>query len=352
MRNILIVLSSSNVGGAEKQCLYLIEKLKVDHRVGLVLLGKKGEYFEKLLEAGIPTKYSRGSLFSDIYVLIRSIIEVKPSVQINWLYRADIIGGLVGRIFRVPKIINSARNTNWPGFSRSKRFAMVFSAKYLANNVVANSRNAAIWHQEIGYPSEKIKIISNFIKVKPEYSVSIVSPKKQKPIRLGIASRPVEGKGHRLLIAAQKILKLRGIESELWFIGHGIPAWEVLRFGLFEEDTNLKLFEGIFDLEQWFGSIDIYCGISEAWESDSNSINEAVLYGLPIIVSDLIESNRYSPEPTITNSGDPLSVATAIESLINRESQEIYRDISTRRRNLIDQRAPDRLFALWKDVIG
>jgi glycosyltransferase involved in cell wall biosynthesis len=215
---------------------------------------------------------------------------------------------------------------------------------------VANSRQARDWHVAQGYPRDKMIVIQNLL---PNYSESqnqIPNLQNPKFIRLGIASRPVPGKGHRVLLDAIQLLPSDVLgRIECSFIGFGLPE-SVLASELREYPVKMEILDGRNNISDWFQSIDIYCGISELWESDSNSINEAVLNLRRVVASDLIDRQTYSPAVNIAERSNPESVATQLESIIWQDQKVSEHTLVERRRNLISARNPEAILHQWESL--
>ena len=351
MKNLLIVVGSSNIGGAEKQALFLAKNLEPNYLVTMIFLGPPGNFLDIALKSGIRIITSNGTYISDVKTIFKCVRNLKPTCQINYLYRADLIGGIVAKLLAVPKIINSARNTSWPNVSILKKLLLCLTARFIPSTIVANSPNAVRWHLSVGYPNSKIVLIQNYIEEGTiEKDLESIA-NFHNPVRLGIASRAVVGKGHKSLIAAIAILRKQGISCDPWFIGYGLPDWKLLQGWLTKYEVTANIRDGEANINSWFRQIDIYCGVSESWESDSNSINEAVLHELPLIVSNLISKKFYVPAPRSVSSADANSIAGAISEILNTSKATLTQEVQARRAKLIYARNSQDLTHQWERLI-
>jgi glycosyltransferase involved in cell wall biosynthesis len=346
----LIVVGSSISGGAEKQALLLASRLSISNEVSVLFLGSNIP-FQDLVAPSVEVFVSGDGIFRQFFSSLRKIKRFRPDCQINFLYRADIIGGIAGKLFSVTKIINSARNTDWPGNSLAKRCILWFVSKIIPTHIVANSSGAKSFHLKIGYPENKVVIIPNFLSPPKDGFTNMRSSQFHEPIRLGIASRATSGKGHESLIGAVAILRELGINCELRFIGFGISSWAELQSMLVSEGVDAIIEEGQDDLDGWFSEIDLYCGVSESWESDPNSVNEAVLRELPILINDLISPGAYLPIPPICKVGDKLSIATHINEIRMSSGDTLCSEVKTRKVNLLKSRDIGYLTKEWEALI-
>ena len=78
----------------------------------------------------------------------------------------------------------------------------------------------------------------------------------------------------------------------------------LFRSKTFLEESNVRyvLRSEAFSLNEWFGKIDLYAAISTSWESDSNSLLEAVLSETSIICSPIQNYMEFQPLPRIIDS--------------------------------------------------
>ena len=350
MKKILFVCASKKVGGAEKQLLLLAKEMSTNNSVAVFLFGKAGSMESQFMNSKLNLEVHSGNRLTAAISLAKIIRSFRPQVQVNWLYEADIIGGIIGKLLRVPILVNSARNTNWPGSTRIRKVLLRLSATFIATQIVANSQRALKWHVSIGYPLRKMSVIPNFISQSEVLPKSVPNLVSKEIIRLGIASRPVSGKGHILLLEAISRLPIE-MQNRLicTFIGFNLPkselAYEIKRYPL-----SIELLEGKYDLSDWFESIDIYCGVSDSWESDSNSINEAVLNHRFIVASDLIDFRAYSPPINTFESGNSEELANQLEILISQSQESSTESVLNRRINLIDSRNPKHILNCWEDI--
>jgi glycosyltransferase involved in cell wall biosynthesis len=352
MNKLVIIVGSSIIGGAEKQSLLLAKMLENHFQVTLIFLGKPGPIIEKAQEMNLKSVSSKGSFFSDSMIIFRTLVAVRPLAIINILYRADILGGIIGRLCKTPRILNSARNTLWPNSTFMKRTLLVVVSKCIPNVIVANSNHSKAWHEEIGYPSRKLVVIENFLSIDDFISSKLETAERNYPVRLGIASRPVIGKGHKTLILAANNLLKNGVDCEVWFKGYGIPDWfyQSDLYSFCKVPINLQ--GGGTDMIDWYSQIDIYCGISEQWESDSNSINEAILANKSVIMTNLISSDSYFPPVEVIKPGSISEVESAVTKILQLSSFQLKSNAIERRFNLINKRSPQEIIKKWTSIIN
>jgi glycosyltransferase involved in cell wall biosynthesis len=278
--------------------------------------------------------------------------RLNPNTVLGWLYKGEIIGGLGAFVARVDYVVGTSRNTNWPGASKLKLLILRFARRHLVNASVANSDAAQSWHDSKGITCDHSFSIPNFIR--RDY---LDMERQQKQVNhifvIGMASRAIPGKGHSVLIQAAARLRENGIKIKLDFIGYGIPEWKFLKDELrrLKMDTFTTLRAGESDLRQWYKDIDLYVSASEAWESDSNSILEAVLTGLPVLVSNVIQPTSFRPDIPSFEVGDWINLSAEISNLLEKEPNQLFSELTRRRTNLLESREKSILIRRWVQAL-
>jgi glycosyltransferase involved in cell wall biosynthesis len=179
---ILYIISNLGNGGAElslKRLAIFLSKNKV-YEIKVVSLSTKGNIAEELEKHGIAVDVIN---FSGILIplsIIRLFIYIKnfnPNIIHTWMYHADLIGGILGKIAGVNKIYWSIRNTDIPQgkFSTTSfiRFINAIISSYIPNLIICNSQSGLMSHKYLGFCSKKMIVIPNsyvFQKYSTEYS--------------------------------------------------------------------------------------------------------------------------------------------------------------------------------------
>lgn len=355
MRKLTVICGSTNIGGAELQLMEFVNSLQQICEISLHLIGKEGDFSKLLEDKKIPYERYSFSKYSWVYDFMNFVIKLRklnPDTVLGWLYKGEIIGGLAAFIAQVGYVVGTSRNTYWPGASKLKLFILRFVRKHFVNAAVANSDAAQNWHDLNGITSQHSYLIPNFIR--RDYLDIDNEQKPVNPIRvIGMASRAVPGKGHSVLIQAGAKLRERGIEIEFDFIGYGIPEWKFLGDELrrLKMDNFTTLRAGELDLRQWYKNIDLYISASEAWESDSNSILEAVLTGLPILASNVIQPTSFHPGIPSFEVGDYINLSSEILKLLDKDPNQLLSELALRRANLLESREESILIRLWANAL-
>lgn len=341
----LFITGSTNVGGAEKQLFLLCNALKSHRKIAVCLIGKPGPLRDEYMNLDIPIFESKYGFLNDVISILKAIWSTKPNQVVNWLYRADILGAILARLGGVKIIYNSARNTKWPSYAALKMCVLRIIGNNVANRIIANSENAINFHVSQGFKANRFVLIPNFLDQE-------IRKSERNPIskcRIGIASRAVNGKGHFELIEVIKSNRILRDAYELDFIGPGITKWKELAQVLNSTDSKYKLSENVHSLNEWFSSINLYAALSEAWESDSNSLLEAVLSETPVICSPIQNYKELNPMPMVIKNKSELEKFLLEHAYQNQiESDKV---LKLRSESLRISRNPEYLIEKWTSLL-
>jgi hypothetical protein len=344
--NLLFCISSSQIGGAEKQFVRTVLEVKSEFDVALCILGNPGPYREQYEKLGIPIFASKGSLVSDIWTSVRAIRTHKPQSIVSFLYRSDSIMGVIGKLLRVRHIVISARNTDWPKSSVLKRAVLKYVANRKCDLIIGNSNRAIDFHLGIGYPESKMRCIKNFIDTGLNF-------RPRKEIRtLGLAARAIEGKGHLTALRVHGELSSISFEKVLTMIGPGLRSWSPLKGYLNNESDQIQIVDGGVDIANWFETIDLYLGLSDTWESDSNSLLEAISRGIPIVTSKIQAIEDVSEMLNIVDVQSVADVTSAIVRILEMSEQELVDQVTGVRNRLLELRNPEATRQSWLQAIS
>jgi glycosyltransferase involved in cell wall biosynthesis len=349
-KRILFVCGSTHIGGAEIQIAELISHVREFTNFKLIILGNEeelGNYLSSIKIDFVQIKKEKFGNFYQFFRLVRVTKAYQPDILCTWLYRADILAGLAGKISGVRRIVSCLRNSKWPGFTTWKKLSLLFCNRFIFDATVANSDMAASWHSNIGYRG-KISVIPNYFRNLTEKD-QLPFNGFHKPLRLGILSRPVDGKGHETLLEAVAVLKSKGIPVTAYLMGFGIKKWATLTDKIHTLDLSgsVVLNEGDVNISSWFEEIDIYVMGSESWESDPNALIEAISMYKPCIISSILVNHDFDPPLESFSAGDTNSLVGAIEIVMNKSPENIIETTIKRRVNVEALRSNSDITKRW-----
>jgi glycosyltransferase involved in cell wall biosynthesis len=319
--SILHLITTLDVGGAEKMLLKLLSFMDKDIFLNQVIcLTDVGLVGEKIMGQGIPVyalNMPSGRLnssgLSKLWGLLRS---KRPAVLQTWLYHADLLGLILGKLAGISNICWNIRCSYMdlgkyrPSTKWSIKLCSLFS--FLPQVIITNSRAALDYHVNLGYKAKSWKVIPNGFdleRFKPDQwakprllkefglsndlgrggSDSEESENKRNDIFLiGFVARYDPMKDHSTFFKAASLLLSerenvhfvlagRGVDLESRSIFTRVPNAGKDHFHLLGERD---------DIEHITAGLDIACLVSHG-EGFPNTVGEAMASGVPCVVTNV-----------------------------------------------------------------
>jgi glycosyltransferase involved in cell wall biosynthesis len=355
-KRILFVISSLNLGGAERQMLLLCQMLKTQADVRIVSLEFEGPLKEKYKQA-FPEIFFVQKTNPLIQIIeIKRIVRIsKPDVVITWLYKADLIGGIASKLAGNFPVIWSARNSALPHFSTFKRLTLLLFSRLIPKWIIANGKPAYNFHKSIGYPTKKMQIIPNTLapwtsRTRSQSRLLQMDATVDK-IRIGIASRQASGKGilesisafddhlDRLPLIDLRLIGQETDESKKW-----LSKGEYKKHSVHALTTDTEL-------AKWFQDLDLYLMSSTAWESQPNSLLEAIAIGCPVLVSDFVDLDFDLPDFNVYNAASATNLVSAIQKYGDIETSRIIVTVEELRSKVGSIYNHDSILDKWLKII-
>jgi glycosyltransferase involved in cell wall biosynthesis len=302
---ILHLITSLNTGGAEMALARLVTNINrqdfVSRVVSLIPPGPVGDQIASLgisvtslnMLSGRPTP-------AGFIQLIRLLRKTKPDVLQTWLYHADLLGLLAGKLAGVPSILWNIRTTDMD-FSQYRKLSQIvvrFCAllSRFPNTVIANSQAGKNYHERLGYrPREWVQIYNGIdtnkfspnpsahLKIRQELGLS------ETDLLVGMVARYDPMKGYdNFLDAAQIVLNAN---PNICFViaGDGaLPSNAELwrKIGKHQLTDNIHLLGRRSDIPQLDAALDIYVSPSVT-EGFPNAVAEAMACGIPCVATNV-----------------------------------------------------------------
>jgi len=308
---VLHIITGLSTGGAEMMLYKLVSKIDRGcfdiYVVSLTNIGPVGEKIEKLNIPVVAVGMKRGwrgfFSFSGFFKLLRIVKKYKPDVIQTWMYHSDLIGGLVGKILKVPVIWNIRHSNLNPKYNKkttiwTAKICAKFS-KTLPKKIICCSWASKSVHKKLGYDENKMVVIPN------GFDLDAFFPDKQarekvrkelgindKIIVIGFAARFDPQKDHRNFFEAAKIVYKIYPNVHFLLCGDGI-SWDNKRLRERIEKSGVKKVTHLLgrrdDMKNIYNSIDIFCSSSYG-EGFPNVIGEAMACEIPCVVTDVGDS--------------------------------------------------------------
>jgi len=346
------VITELNMGGAEQMLCKLVTRMDRERfRCIVVSMTDKGPVGERIEEAGIPLfqlgmglgKPTPGGLAKFYHLLKQESVDIVQS----WLYHADLLGLIVGRMAEVNRVVWGIRCSDMrlrryrPLTALTVRLCGVLSP--LADAIVVNSREGARIHRKRGYLTDRMVLIPN------GFDTSVFHPDEDARDWL-LETLGLPG-GVRLigLIARYDLMKdqpnflraadiLAGEDPAVHFVmaGRGVTPENRELAALISDRLKGRahLLGQRDDVARVAAGLDIASSSSAFGEGFSNTIGEAMACGVPCVVTDVGDAAQVVGDTGIVvPPGDPEALA--------RGWRELLRDDD--RRRLLGRQARERI---------
>lgn len=292
---IVFLITGLAYGGAETQLVNLATSLKKrGWEVRVVSMLPPQAFTEELKEAGIPllTLNMRRGVADPraVFRLVKMLREWRPQILTSFMFHANLLGRIAGRLAGVPIVVSSIRNENFGGSRRDRVLRMT---DWMGEISTTNSNLAADKLVKRGVmPADKIRVIPNGL-VLDKFTVkdsSRVGLRQQ----LGITEdeflwlavgRLEEQKDYSNLLQAFKIIIQDGHKAQLRVAGQG-PLLENLQ----RQSINLGISDRVVflglrrDIPSLLDAADGFV-LSSAWEGLPNVVMEAMAAAKPVVAT-------------------------------------------------------------------
>jgi glycosyltransferase involved in cell wall biosynthesis len=328
---VLYLITSSNVGGAEKALLQLIKNIdRRSYRVYVCSVKKPGTFAHELALAAdgffslnCAEQGRAAALFSAVPALVnlvRLLRSISPAILHCFLFRANILGRIAGRLARVPVIISSVRVLETSAFNNAlDRMTASLESACIAVSEAARSYTIA----HAGIAPQNITTIYNGIDCsegdcEAAFSRADVSLDEE-DIVLAVIGRLHRQKGQRIVLEALPGILAQASRVRVLFCGEGIeePALRK-RAGELGIAGQVRFLGLVENAARLLPHIDILV-LPSLWEGMPHVVLEAMAAARPVVASRIAGLDELVVDGEtglLFNPGDPQSLAAALLVLI------------------------------------
>lgn len=301
---VLHIITGLGDGGAEAVLHRLIthDPLDEHHVVSLTGLGKYGPLLRERGAEVTALEMPRGRVTpAGLRGLWRAVRRSRPDVIQTWMYHADLLGGVVGRLAGVPVVWGIHNTTLEPGLSsRSTILVARLCARlsrWAPRRIVACAQAAVEAHAALGYDGGRMAVIPN------GYDLGRFRPDAEARERLrrewdvpgdmpllGMVARWDPQKDHANLIEALRQLQQRGATFRAVLVGSGVDESNA---GLMSALCQAGLAERVRplgprpDIPAVMNALDVHVLSSAYGEAFPNVLAEAMACGTPCVTTDV-----------------------------------------------------------------
>jgi len=355
---ILHIATGLDAGGAERVLERLVvgmDSTRFNNKV--VSLTSYGNVADSLEQKGfdvealeIPRQLPN---LPHLIKLGRCIRNAKPDIIQTWMYHADILGGIMGKLVTdAPVLWNLRQTTLDPIVTRRSLLLTTRLGAWLSSTVpftiVCGSHAARLVHQDVGYTIDNTQVIPNGHDsdlYKPDPTAGTRVRKElgieDDTLLVGMPARFHPQKDHPTFIEAARLLHQRR------------PGIAFVLFGENIDNTNLELTSMIAEaglsshfylagrkgaMETYYPALDLAVLSSSFGEGAPNVLGEAMLCGVPCVATDIgdcaliVGDTGKIVEPT-----NPKALSDAMHAVLEK-SAEGRKELGLRARDRIKRR--------------
>jgi glycosyltransferase involved in cell wall biosynthesis len=350
---VVHLITSLNTGGSETMLLRLLAQMDPERFENQVIsLIPSGPISQKITALGIPTN-SLGMKPgvpdpAGFFRLTSYLRRIRPDILQTWLYHADILGLIAGRLSGVPCIVWNVRSADMDmrrynllsGITR--KLCALLSP--LPDAVIINSRAGQAFHSRIGYRPRKWELIPNGIPTQrfrsdPSARRSVEEEFGIMPgtFLAGAFARYDGSKDFPTLLSAASLVKKHGKLFHLLLAGDNIDnANHELMDLIKASDLGdvIHLLGRRDDIPRLAAALDVYISASYT-EGFPNAVAEAMACGVPCIATHAGDSAEIIGDTGfVVPTRDPQKLASAWARMI---------DLPADQRNAMGQNAQNRI---------
>jgi glycosyltransferase involved in cell wall biosynthesis len=295
------LITGLDVGGAERMLVRLLTRMDARYENVVISMLPPGPMAEVLRGAGLPVQtlaMRRGVPDPAAAArLARRLRRLRPDILQTWLYHADVLGVLAGRLAGVRRIAWNVRASEvdmvpYGGVSRwTRRAAAWISGR--PDAVIVNSRAGQRTHEALGYHPKRWVWIPNGVDPSEFRPCPGLRPAVRRELDIderafvfGVIARWDPIKGIDLIIDAAARL---GRDACFVLVGRGLDAGNAALAGAIERaglGHSVRLLGERTDVARIHAALDCVVMPSRG-EGFPNAVVEAMASGLPCVVTDV-----------------------------------------------------------------
>ena len=335
---VLILISNLGHGGAERQAVEIFNHINRSmFDLHLCTLSKHVPNASQL--KSVPGRFHQiekrykydATTVLRLYKLLKTY-----QIQIvhSFLFDADIVARLGGKLARCPLVISSERNSNHN--YRAIQTLLYKATRRLVDLCIANSQAGADYHEKaFGLPKSKFRLLRNGVdlnrfKPSPNQTARETLGLKENTLVVGMFASFKRQKNHLLLI--ESIPKIIETHQNVIFLFLGGKLAEGKEGGSSGQSYEQEILNAIDrlkinnycqflgpkeDIEHWYALCDLTV-LPSLYEGTPNVLLESLACGTPVIATDVSDNRDILPERcgAIIPPNDPKALADSVSEFL------------------------------------
>lgn len=328
---IVHLITDLSTGGAEKMLAKLLSGM--DHsrfRNVVVSLTDRGVLGDSIRALGVPLHtlgMGRGrpsplAAWRLWYLLRRE----RPVLLQTWLYHADLLGLICGRLAGIPRIVWNLRCSNMDMGQYSALSALVVRVlarlSQYPDAVLVNSETGRQVHEQLGYRPRHWELIPNGFdldRFRPDPDIGAAFRRELNipagSFLVGMVARLDPMKDHGTFLKAATLLSRDHPEARFVLVGRDVRQGNEALVRLVKEnglDGRVHLLGERTDVERILPGLDLATLTSAFGEGFPNVLGEAMACGLPCVATDVGDAGAIIGDTgLLVPPRDPMALATA-----------------------------------------
>ena len=339
---VVHLITDLDVGGAERMLAKLVQATdsrRVRHTVVCML--KPGKMADDIRAAGcdvVSLNMKRGGISPrPLLLLVRLLRRERPDILQTWLYHADLLGTLAGRLAGVPAIVWNIRcsNMDLSQYARSTAFVVSCLARLsrLPASVIVNSYAGRDFHEQLGFRPKRWEVIHNGFDLEvfrplPKARAELRQELKLPPdaTLIGMLARLDPMKDHTTFLRAAAGFSRDQPNAHFILAGRGLLPESVALPAAARDPAlagRLHLLGEREDSARILAALDLATLSSAFGEGCPNVVGEAMACGVPCVATSVGDAAVLIGDTgAIVPPQDPDALAAAWRGLLDKASAE------------------------------
>ena len=301
--DILFICNSLDLGGAEKIMFEIIKNIG-NYEKEIICLSGRGFYSKLLENQGVKITYFnlKKNLFDcvKIFKIYKFILNKKPKIINSFLYHADVIGSILGKLAFTKTILWNVHHdfiktdNTWLRNIQVKFLSII--SNFIPDKIIYCSSESLKNHVSIGYCKSKSLLINNGVctkKFSPSdtsyFKIRKLLGLKKDEFLIGHIARFHPVKGHQILLKSLSLLKKENKNFKCLMIGTNVNKKNKTLNNQIKKNklaNNIILYGETKFPQKLINAFDINI-ISSVSESSSLVLMEAMASGVPSLATNV-----------------------------------------------------------------